>query len=72
MNGPTDPHNLLPYWRQAAAHPYGLRLRTPDVRRLTSALYSARASSREAALRAVTLRASPLDPTGEVWLEPGA
>lgn len=67
-----SPDALLVHWRAAAVHPYGILLRTPNPRRLTAALYSARARACDPALARVTLRASPLRPADEVWLEPPA
>jgi hypothetical protein len=55
-------------WYAALNHPLGVWITTPDKPRLLQLLYSTRKRLDDPALNRVTIKTSPRDPNGEVWL----
>ena len=55
-------------WYDALHHPLGVWVTTPNKERLLALLYSTRKALADPALSRVTIKSSPRDPQGEVWL----
>lgn len=57
-------------WYEALNHPLGIWIKTNDKERLMTLLYSTRKRLADPDLNHVTIKTSPRDPKGEVWLVP--
>ena len=64
----TAPNQLTTILYSALAEPVGLFITSTDLPRLRASLHNAKRATNDPALDVLTIRTSPKDPTGELWI----
>lgn len=68
MVGRATPSPFLAFWYAALGSPHGIYLRSPDVVRLKTMLYTARGKALDPSLSTLIVRTSPMRPRDELWI----
>jgi hypothetical protein len=55
-------------WYAAYANPPGIKVKVADAPRAKTILYAARAKLKDEDIAHLEIRASPVDPTGTLWI----